>query len=467
MANSHHNKALDKLSIAYAMPVITTTWLISPIAVIQGIYAKYYGISLVTLATIALATRLIDAITDPITGYYADRYYQRTGTRKPFIIVGAFFFIFSGFFLYSPPIQAGPMYFAFWFTFFMVSWTLFEIPHLTWGGELTPTSQEKTRIYSYRAIAQQSGMLLFYTIPFLPFFATTEITPETLTVSIAIAGSLTLILTLICLKTVPDRLATTNSLYQPSGHNQTVGQSQLIHQIYKNRPFWLFIVAAFISFFSLGMWYSLIFIYVDAYLRMSEEFANMFIIGFLAGLIGTPFWYKLSIWLGKKTSWSIATSLIIAVTIYTGTLKPGATTFIDLVALSIFQGLAAACWGVVIPSMLSEIADYGLWKYRTDNTATYFSIYAFTNKAGMAIANAVGLGIAGWFGFNVSATFHSEDSIFGLRLAISWVPVVFSIASLILITLLPINTRRHAIIRRRIDLRANRIKKEPSTFQMA
>ena len=70
---------------AYALPVITMLWLHAPLVIIQGIYAKYYGLSLTTIAAIVLLGRFFDAVTDPLIGYYSDRYRRRTGTRKPFV----------------------------------------------------------------------------------------------------------------------------------------------------------------------------------------------------------------------------------------------------------------------------------------------------------------------------------------------------------------------------------------------
>ena len=89
-------------SLTYSAPYLTMAWLGAPIPILQGIYAKYYGFSLTTLATIILLARFFDAITDPLIGYYSDRYARRTGTRKPFILAGGLLLILSAYFLYVP-----------------------------------------------------------------------------------------------------------------------------------------------------------------------------------------------------------------------------------------------------------------------------------------------------------------------------------------------------------------------------
>ncbi len=205
---------------------------------------------------------------------------------------------------------------------------------------------------------------------------------------------------------------------------------------------------------SSGMWYGLIFLYVDAYLGLGDHYAQMFLIAFIIGFAITPLWYKLSIWWGKKSTWVLGTILLIVSFIYTGFLAPGETGFIELVVLKTIQTMGFTCMGVVAPAMLSEIIDYSNWKERSERSATYFSIYAFISKSTVAIATALGLAIAGWYGFDATATSHSEPSIFGLTLAIAWLPPVFAILALAFILLSPINERRYLIIRRSLDMRA-------------
>jgi Na+/melibiose symporter-like transporter len=121
-------------NIAYALPYSCVIFLYTPITILQGVYVKYYGFSLATIALVILGARVFDAISDPLVGYFSDTYFAKTGTRKPFIVVGGILFSVSGYFLYSPPANVGVSYFAFWFISFYLGWTLFEIPHLTWGG---------------------------------------------------------------------------------------------------------------------------------------------------------------------------------------------------------------------------------------------------------------------------------------------------------------------------------------------
>ena len=117
-------------------------------------------------------------------------------------------------------------------------------------------------------------------------------------------------------------------------------------------------------------------------------------------------------------------------------------------------------------AMLAEIVDYSTWKYRSENTATYFSLYAFLSKTSVAIAQALGLGIAGWYGLDVTATHHDENSVWGLRLVMTWIPLVFTSLALIFIALSPINAHRHSIVRRRLDTKLARANVEEKSSSL-
>ncbi|MDB4309257.1 MFS transporter, partial [Porticoccaceae bacterium] len=131
--------------LTYALPVLGTIFLFGPIAIVQGIYAKYFGLSLAVIASLVLATRLLDALTDPLIGYLSDRAQAHTGTRKVFIAIGAVLFLVSAYYLFVPVDPASinkdttvsGTYFFIAFFFFYLGLTLFDIPHLSWGAELT------------------------------------------------------------------------------------------------------------------------------------------------------------------------------------------------------------------------------------------------------------------------------------------------------------------------------------------
>ena len=106
------------------------------------------------------------------------------------------------------------------------------------------------------------------------------------------------------------------------------------------------------------------------------------------------------------------------------------------------------------PALLSTIVDYGRWKNRREQTATYFAIYIFIHKAGLATGVALSLAIADGYGFDATATTQSADSRLGLVLGMTILPVLCLIPAVLLMAFNPLTDRRHSILRRCLDRRS-------------
>lgn len=167
-----------RTSLAYAAPSIAVAFLSGPIALVQGIYAKYFGLSLGTIAAVVLIARLFDAFTDPLIGFLSDRFHRHSGSRKSFILAGGILFVISSYFLYVPvgfgtsdtQVKVSGAYFLISFLGFYLAYTLFEITHLAWGSEIGTSSEDKNKIYSLRALAVSIGLMLFFCSAFITFF---------------------------------------------------------------------------------------------------------------------------------------------------------------------------------------------------------------------------------------------------------------------------------------------------------
>ena len=454
-------------TIAYSFPLFSISFLTAPIALLQGIYAKHFGLSLTTIATVLLIARIFDAVTDPLIGYCADRYYARRNSRKPFVVVGAMLFIFSSWFLYAPsgfdPEQGqssvSAAYFLCWFLVFYLGYTLFEIPHMAWGGELATDSREKNTIYGVRSFIIFLSSLLFFAIPLLPWFENSEFTPQTLAWSVLVAGLLMLPLLYICIRYVPNKpvVGFVNAYHgHLDGSDRKESLPVVLRTIFSNKPLLVLLGAFIFTGSAMGMYFALLFIFVDVYLGLGHHLALILVVGYSMGLVALKFWVSLAKYWSKQSVWIASLFLVISGTVGLGFLSPDSTNWIELLVciVLIFSGNAA--FNVMAPSLLSDIIDYGTWKFGTDRAGTYFSLYVFTNKAMIAFSGALALGIAGWAGFDPTETVHSDESVMALRFGISWMPVLFILLSMALIARIPITAHRHSVIRRRLDSRAKR-----------
>ena len=447
-------------SLVYALPLVGMTLLTIPIAaVLGGIYAKYFGLSLTAIGTVMLVARLFDAFTDPLIGFYSDQRRVKTGSRKPFMLVGAIALAPCSYFLFVPHEGVSIAYFTFWYLAFYLALTIFIIPYLAWANEFTATSEEKTLVFSVMAVVGQVSGALFYVLPLLPFFATTEVTPEILKISVFLGIGFLVPGLFLALKVVPNGpahvpLPTLDAQGQPIAElSLTQKLKGVLSGLVNNKPFVLYVLAFMCLGIGVGMWGGLFFIYVDTYLLLGAEFAELSLWGMAMGAAAIPVWYRLALRWGKRKTWLIGMALYLVVFIGTGLLRPGPDGLHTLFALNMLMTFAGGSMSVIAAPMLCDTIDYGRLKDGAERSALYFSIQALMTKVQVAIGGALGFAIVGWFGFDMQATEQTELSLIGLRLSVSWAPTVFVLLAMVFIAMMPLNEARMAIIRRKLRAR--------------
>ena len=157
------NKAIERSmlikTIAFVAPYLGLSLLLGPVvAVLGGIYAKHYGLALTTIAAVMLAARIFDAVTDPLIGYYSDQWRVRTGSRKPFMVVGGLLLVPCSYFLFVPPEGVGGIYFAFWYMTFYLALTIFvDSLFGAWANEFTMRPRKRKRWCSALSAAVGHG----------------------------------------------------------------------------------------------------------------------------------------------------------------------------------------------------------------------------------------------------------------------------------------------------------------------
>ncbi len=112
--------------------------------------------------------RVVDAIADPLVGFYSDRIQTRWGRRKPFIFAGAPVLALSFILLWTPPFPEASVlngiYLAVIGALFFLSFTVVVCPYLAMLPEITDDTSERVRLTAWQAgfnvIGAVGGMLL-------------------------------------------------------------------------------------------------------------------------------------------------------------------------------------------------------------------------------------------------------------------------------------------------------------------
>jgi len=118
---------------------------------------------------------LFDAITDPLAGSMSDNTKSRLGRRHPFMYASALplGLAFAG--LFWPPQDLGTWTLFGWLVVFATltraAMTLYHVPHLAMGAEMTDNFNERTKVVAYRQFFGTAGAAAAWFIGLGWFFA--------------------------------------------------------------------------------------------------------------------------------------------------------------------------------------------------------------------------------------------------------------------------------------------------------
>ena len=444
MTGIEHVKRLDRRVLAaYAAPAFSQALIHGPVGtVIQGIYGKHFGVALASIAAVLVVTRIFDAITDPLIGYLSDRYNTRWGHRKPWLVAGSLVAVVACWFLYVPPGTVSATYFLVWFLLAYLGWTISEIPYRAWMAELSDDYDERTRIATWRTFARYLGFIAFYGIPLLPFFETSEFTPETLRVTAILAAVSLPGAALLAVWIVPrgdlNRARATPSL------------RATLPAIVKNKPLLLFLATYATGGLATGCAFGVLFFFVDGHLNLGATLALLFVLGSPIGAAAMPFWGWLAQRIGKQQTWALAYA-VSATLLLLHLLIPGGPDGEPWLILLFVLVFAVSSVGVIVPAaLLADIVDYGRWRFKGDYAGSYYSLQTMVEKGVEGLGVALGLAILSYFGFDPQADAQTSRGTFGLLLAFPIVPAVLTYLTVPLIWRFPIDERRQKILVRRL-----------------
>jgi GPH family glycoside/pentoside/hexuronide:cation symporter len=116
-----------------------------------------------TMGAILLASRLWDAVADPIAGFLSDRTHTRFGRRRPWMLAGALPLALAFVALWCPPLGLSPAALAAWVCaatlVLFTAQTAVRMPHEALGAELSRDYHERNRVFGAKRAAFGIGAL--------------------------------------------------------------------------------------------------------------------------------------------------------------------------------------------------------------------------------------------------------------------------------------------------------------------
>lgn len=158
MSAHYVTEARDRIpvvqKIAFGLGMATPIAFVNSVAQLTNlIFNIGLGVSPIYLGIAQMVPRLWDAVTDPLAGYISDNTRTRWGRRRPYIFLGG---IATGFFYaaiwYVPPGQSEwsiLLNYLIATIIFYTAVTLYSVPLVALGYEMTGDYHERTRLFAY------------------------------------------------------------------------------------------------------------------------------------------------------------------------------------------------------------------------------------------------------------------------------------------------------------------------------
>ncbi len=126
---------------------------------------RHVGMPAAAAGSLLAVTRFYDAVIDPAIGTLSDRTNSRWGRRRPWLLVGAVFCPLSCIAIFNPPLGLADGALYTWMLFallaYLTAYSLFSIPYMALGTEMTDDYAERASVMAYRTFfVYCSGLLV-------------------------------------------------------------------------------------------------------------------------------------------------------------------------------------------------------------------------------------------------------------------------------------------------------------------
>ncbi len=343
-------------------------------------YMKYavddLGVSPAAVGTIFLVAKLWDAVSDPMVGNLSDRTDHATGRRRPWLWASAPLLAVFGVMAWAPPAGlAGPALIA-WISVavigFYTAYTVFEVPHMALGAEMTLDTRERNRVFGVRQVMRILGMLAAGTL-------------GTYLVGLGVGATSRMAYALAAVTLV---LIYTGVAFLPperSGFRGRGGQNPVraVRDVYANRHARLLLFVLLIDSIGAGG-IGVLTPFVIEYVVLDPDLIPVMLgIYMLASLVSIPIWIRLAgsfekrrLLLGAMLATAVGYGLVLLV---------GEGDWHWVAIAAVVAGAAGASVNTIGYTLKSEVIDFDELATGERKEGSYFAAWSFMSKLGAGL----------------------------------------------------------------------------------
>ncbi len=398
-------------------------------------YTDVFGISAAAAGTMFLVTRLWDAINDPMMGTIADRTKTRWGRFRPYLLWMAAPFGIIGVLLFTTP-DFGPtgklVYAYITYNLMMMVYTAINIPYSSLLGVITSSPVDRVSLSSYKFVGAFTGGLLIqaFTLPLVGYFGqgNRAVGFQHTMMLYAIVAVVLFVATFL---SVRERV-------QPAASQKSKVVEDL-KDLSKNKPWFILMLLGLFTLAYVAIRNGITIYYFRYYVKNETLYNTYMVSATFAVIIGIFVVERLAKRYGKVRMYMVLMGISTVMTVVFYWLRPQDVFW--MFTLNIIANFTMGPTSPLIWSMYADVADWSEWKTGRRATGLVFSAATFSQKMGWAIGGAVPGWLLTLFHYRPGVAEQLPESIFGLRLMMSFIPAVGSILATLFVIFYKLDER--------------------------
>lgn len=433
--------------LVYALPATSLGFM----GALVSIYLLKYSTDVLLLAPGLMGallgiSRLWDAVSDPMAGYWSDRTRSALGRRRPWLLASALplALVFTG--LWSAPTGLDATALAIWMgagiLLYFTAQTAVGIPHMALGAELTIGYHERSRVFGTRLLFEFMG--IFLAAGAIALIENAE-DARTTTIGVAAAGAAFGALL----------IAGTGVFSRERAEHQGRGAVRSLaafRDVLANPHARLLLAAFFLD--QLGFTLLITTVpYANEYVLGGKGLTGGYVgMAIGAGLLFYPLWFPLARRFGKRDPW-IAATVVKALAFGAIFFLPAGQSWL-LFALIGLIGATQGAGGILAPSIQADVVDYDEHETGQRKEGAYFATWNLATKTAAACAIALAGVVLQLADFQPNKA-QSEGAQLAIRSLISAIPAALFLVKAGLLLRFRLDQNEHARIRAALDARAD------------
>ncbi len=412
--------------------------------------------------------RVFDAITDPIMGFISDNTKSTWGRRRQYVFIGAIIMGISFIVMWQLYRENGIdynfTYFLIWSFVFYLGLTIFSVPYVAMGYEMSNDFHERTSIM---AVAQWIGQWAWVIAPWFwvimydqGMFESADVATRTLAVWVGIICMLFAMVPAIFIKSK----STVDADFAPL-NIKTIGSSLMkiaygFVEAFKIKPFRQLCIATFFvynAFYAIASFSFFIVVYhlFDGDAGAAGIWPTLF--GSVGALVTTflviPIVANLAKRMGKKRAFILSQSISILGYIMLWFLFIPGKPYMFIFALPFFSFGIGSLFTLMM-SMTADVIDLDELTSGQRREGVFGAIYWWMVKFGFAIAGLLSGAIISMVGFDPNAVTQPEGAITGLRAFYSGIPIFGTLIAIFVMLKYDVTEETARETRKELDSRA-------------